>query len=221
MSQLVKTVPRRIPTQKRSKALYDAVLNAAESHLISEGISSLTMQEIARKADAPIGSVYQYFSSIEDVLVALASRYHSAIETNVEEHFVGIASLSEFTDILLTVLRQAFDFLDQSLGYRELWFGAQTWVNFRNLDWADTMKNANVMARALQPILPNIAYRELEAATIIICDSAGSIARMAIEFPEMREQLLMQFETIVVDHLAAMQSRCLFELQAQGGRTGG
>ncbi|MEQ1510996.1 MAG: TetR/AcrR family transcriptional regulator, partial [Sphingopyxis sp.] len=215
MPQPTKTVRRRVPTQKRSKALYDGVLNAAESHLIVKGVGSLTMLEIARKADVPIGSLYQYFSNIEDVLVALASRYYSAIETNVEDHFAGVSCLSEFSARLLIVLREAFDFLEQSLGFRELWFGAQAWGNFRKLDWADTRKNAEVMARTLQPILPNIAYRELEAAGIIICDSAGSVARMAIEFPEMRENLLSQYERMVVDHLAAMQSRCLFELPRQ------
>ena len=56
-------VPRKRPTQERSKRKFHAMLEAARELLIDVGFESLTCEEIATRAEVPIGTLYQYFAN--------------------------------------------------------------------------------------------------------------------------------------------------------------
>ena len=56
-------VPRKRPTQERSKRKFQAMLEAARELLIDVGFESLTCEEIATRAEVPIGTLYQYFAN--------------------------------------------------------------------------------------------------------------------------------------------------------------
>jgi AcrR family transcriptional regulator len=65
---------RKLPSQARSKVTRDMIITAAAHILEHQGEAGLTTNHVAEKAGASIGSVYQYFSSKEDIVLALAER---------------------------------------------------------------------------------------------------------------------------------------------------
>lgn len=66
---------RRKPTQERSRALVEAVLEATAQILVSEGPDKASTNRIARRAGVSVGSVYQYFPNKEALIEALAERH--------------------------------------------------------------------------------------------------------------------------------------------------
>lgn len=62
--------PRKQPSQSRSRALVDAVVEACLRILDAEGPQALTVQRIAEVSGATVGSIYQYFPN-KDAIVAL------------------------------------------------------------------------------------------------------------------------------------------------------
>lgn len=52
-------VPRRRPTQERSRRKFDALLAASRDLLTEVGFESFTCEEVASRADVPIGTLYQ------------------------------------------------------------------------------------------------------------------------------------------------------------------
>jgi AcrR family transcriptional regulator len=193
-----RTTKRRVPTQQRAKERVEHILSVAEAMIVEGGVGSLKTNEIAERAGVPVGSVYQYFSGLEDMIGALVDRYHILLEGNVGAIFGKVNTAEEFLAALKTTQDMAWAFLFKNKGYRELWCGAQTWAPLRHLDWADTLKNADTMNKALCRVFPNIVQSELRTFCIMFCDSSGSIARMAIEFPDLREALLNENQAMLV-----------------------
>jgi AcrR family transcriptional regulator len=72
---------RKAPSQERSRATVDAVLAAAAHILEKRGLGALNTNAVAERAGVSIGSLYQYFSSKDAILVALIER-ESAIFAN-------------------------------------------------------------------------------------------------------------------------------------------
>ncbi len=84
--------PRRAPRQGRSKATFDAVLDAAAQILSHEGYEQMTTNRIAVRAGTSVGSLYQYFPNKESLVIALRDRH---AEKMIEAFETIVASLME------------------------------------------------------------------------------------------------------------------------------
>jgi len=96
------TPQRRVPRQERSRRLVEGILDAAERLVVERGVEALTTRDIAEAADAPVASLYQYFSDKEDVLLALGLRDMNEMDNQVasdlaELEVVSISSLVRTT----------------------------------------------------------------------------------------------------------------------------
>ena len=67
--------PRRKPTQERSRATVDAIIEAAARVFEAQGYAHTTTNHIALRAGVSIGSLYQYFPNKDAILVALLERH--------------------------------------------------------------------------------------------------------------------------------------------------
>jgi AcrR family transcriptional regulator len=87
-------LPRRVPTQARSRRRVERVLDSAASLVVRHGVEALTTREIARAAGMPVASLYQYFSDKDDVLLALAQRDMDEMDAQVLEDLAAVPQLT-------------------------------------------------------------------------------------------------------------------------------
>lgn len=66
---------RTRPKQKRGQMRTEAILNAAAELFAEQGYANTTVVQIAERADAAVGTLYQFFTNKEDILKALVERY--------------------------------------------------------------------------------------------------------------------------------------------------
>jgi AcrR family transcriptional regulator len=62
---------RRKPVQRRAQLTIDAIFQATARVLIEDGQSAISTNRIAERAGVSIGTLYQYYSSKEEILAAL------------------------------------------------------------------------------------------------------------------------------------------------------
>jgi AcrR family transcriptional regulator len=63
--------PKKQPVQARSRATYDAMIEAAAHILEQHGLEGFTTNAVAERAGASIGSLYQYFPNKDALMAAL------------------------------------------------------------------------------------------------------------------------------------------------------
>jgi len=66
--------PRKKPTQARSQATVEAILEATTRILRQDGLAAVNTNRVAELAGVSVGSLYQYFPSREAILAELVRR---------------------------------------------------------------------------------------------------------------------------------------------------
>jgi AcrR family transcriptional regulator len=73
------TKPRKVPSQTRSAATVETIIEAAARVLIKRGMGGFNTNAVAAEAGVSVGSLYQYFPGKEAILVEINRRH--AVET--------------------------------------------------------------------------------------------------------------------------------------------
>ena len=94
------------PTRERGRQRVDQLLSAATKMFALHGYTGATMTEIARQAEAPIGSLYQFFPRKELLAQALIERYQSHIDESLRaiEQYAAEMTANQLAHELLQVL---------------------------------------------------------------------------------------------------------------------
>jgi AcrR family transcriptional regulator len=79
------TNPRRLPSQARSRATVDAIIQAAAYILTEIGWEGLTTNAIAERAGVNVGSLYQFFPNKEAVIAELQRRHAAAVHADLHK----------------------------------------------------------------------------------------------------------------------------------------
>src|SRR5437588_13126884 len=65
---------RRAPVQRRSRERVGGMLDAAADRVSEQGVDELGTRSIADRAGVPVASIYQYFASRDEIILALVQR---------------------------------------------------------------------------------------------------------------------------------------------------
>jgi AcrR family transcriptional regulator len=85
MSSEVENARARIPKRARGKQRVAELLQAAAAVFAERGFESATMTEIAARAGAPIGSLYQFFPAKEALADTLVRNYAALLAADLAE----------------------------------------------------------------------------------------------------------------------------------------
>ena len=88
------TKPRKIATQRRSRATVDALVEATARILVKEGFDKASTNRIAAVAGVSVGSLYQYFPSKEALVAAVIERHQQEIMQMVRRELAGVLTES-------------------------------------------------------------------------------------------------------------------------------
>lgn len=84
--------PRKYASQDRSRATVDALVEATARILVKEGFHKASTNRIAEAAGVSIGSLYQYYSCKEALVVAVIDRHNQEIMQLVRAALNEVAS---------------------------------------------------------------------------------------------------------------------------------
>jgi AcrR family transcriptional regulator len=110
---------RRVPRQVRGERRVAALIDAAESVIGEYGYEATTMSEIAVRAGACIGSLYQFFPNKESITHALSSDYCARLKERWEELQEGADSLS-LNQLISSLIDSMVEFIEESPAFLPL-----------------------------------------------------------------------------------------------------
>jgi len=83
-----KKTARKQPTQSRSRATVETILDGCVRVLDQEGIQAATTSRIAEASGVSVGSLYQYFENRDAILNALQDREFSRTTDMIQTHLM-------------------------------------------------------------------------------------------------------------------------------------
>ena len=201
---------RRRPMQRRSAERYERILNVCAELLDEVGFAGLTTTAVAKRAEVPIGTVYQFFAdksalvhalaarNLQNFMERLARRYGETPPASVED-VVDIA-IDEFVDMRRTL--PGFGVLDFGAGSK--WSEADP-RDLYLLD--DSVENNAAVALRLRTLTPFLASSEageeqVELALRVTMEAADAVLQLAFRAdPDGDAALIAECKKLLVAYL--------------------
>lgn len=86
---------RKQPTQKRAQLTIEAIFQATAELVDKEGMAGLSTGKIAHKAGFSIGTIYQYFSSKDELFRAMVKFSRETAFTDINAYLYSVETLDE------------------------------------------------------------------------------------------------------------------------------
>jgi AcrR family transcriptional regulator len=191
----------KIPSQERGKLRVAALLDAAESVIADNGYEAATMTEIAARAGASIGSLYQYFPTKTLVADALRTRLRDALCAELAALATAARgwTAAELARNLLATLPEFFRRRPAMLNIAD--------ANRLPLPAAADVRHRlrKEVATVLAAYAPGIAVERAETASAVIYQLMKAATALADE-PRLRhrESALAEIEALVEAYLARL-----------------
>jgi AcrR family transcriptional regulator len=177
MSSPKEQIAARAPQRERGKRRVAALTQAAMSLFAEKGYDAVTMTEVAARAGAPIGSLYQFFPSKEALADAILDRFGERLDdalTGIEERATTFTVL-ELVDALLGLL----------VGFHEERAAATTLIESRQ----ETSTRAAELrlslrrhvTRILRAGIPKLSPKRAESMALVVVQIMKAAAAQSAE----------------------------------------
>jgi len=111
---------RKIPLQNRSKERVEHILGATRQLVINQNEVDITTSLIARTANIPIGSVYQYFKDREDIFLTLAEHVLQEQDKKLQKIFDVVSTHAHWRHVVKVILQAYAQVAMEDELYRKL-----------------------------------------------------------------------------------------------------
>ena len=192
----------RAPQQERGQRRVDQILDAAEAVFAEQSVGAVSMQAIADRAGASVGSLYHFFPNKDAVVEALGRRYADRMrETNEEAMPLELAHLPA-EELFERVLSAQMHFIERTPA-----FGAVQEAVSRNCPAISDALNqaiAGHVGKFLAVRYPRMLPPQRMASAMVSVAIVHAMVHLAIQVPpEMRSEVIAEGKRMLVSHYSA------------------
>lgn len=174
---------RRMPIQKRSREKYDAILASAKTLIGARGNDSVSMREIAKAAELPISSIYQYFPDKSAILGAIMQSYFETIRELIIKFLEDCKTTDDVQQGISNGINLYYSLFKNDEALASLWAGMQANNELKEMDAEDSRINAQLITETISSIIPAKGEKEIYSAVLILIHMAGMTVRLALSIP--------------------------------------
>ncbi len=197
-------VPRKRPTQERSKRKFQAMLGAARELLIEVGVESLTCEEIAVRAEVPIGTLYQYFANKYVIVCELDRQDTVAVREELAAFAGGVPSL-EWPHLLEKFLDHLAALWRNDPTRRAVSLAVQSTPSTRLTATQNERLLAELVARALAPLTPSQRGRR-EMMSQVLVHTTYSLLSLSVQDVTQHEEIVAELKRMLAGYLLLEES---------------
>ena len=202
------SILRKVPQQARSRDRFEKILDHADIMIGEGGYDGLKMNDLARRAEVNIASIYQYFPNSAAIARSLIERYLETYRTQLQKHLEGIGR-QDTLSLLSTILDHYFLFFQRNPNFARLWAGVKSDPELKRLDVADSQENARLIAEALAEI-SGLPSKHFQPGCFLICDLSGNFAQtLSLLEKSQVKPLLSEYKALILHYFEARLSQSL------------
>ena len=196
------TLPRRKPSQDRSKERLEKILKAAETCIVAHGAANLKISDIADEAGMANSSIYQYFKNREQIIQALLERYLALFNEQNMQLLDEISSENDFLKYLEDLVYGYHDYMKSNLAYQAIWMGSQGWDDLRSIDRQDNVRIAQAWVQRVNTFRPGLDPERAFNTFLMCIESGAHITRIAVSIGGKAERIMVdEMIRMIKEHL--------------------
>lgn len=172
-------VPRRRPAQQRSRERFNRILAAARSVLVDLGFESFTFDEVARRAEVPIGTLYQFFAN-KYALICELDRVDTAVSVEALQQFSQRVPALQWPDILDEFIDHLAELWRDDPSRRAVWHAIQSTPATRATAAATEKQMLDIIATVVEPLATESTYAERMQLAGLLVHTVSSLLNYAV-----------------------------------------
>jgi AcrR family transcriptional regulator len=203
VKQRLRDKPRRIPRQERGERRVAQLLDAAAAVIAATGYDAATMCAIAERAEAPIGSLYQFFPNKTAIAHALRTKFGGDYEGLLLEMEVEASGLS-LERLVARLLKRTISFVEDHPAFLALLDAPASTRSPASLRGTLRMR----LARCLSAAHPGVREkRALRLATVTLQMIKGLNQLYGEASPAERKRIVEEYSVAISSYLRARMTR--------------
>ncbi len=198
-------LPRRRPSQERSRRRFHEILRAARALLVEVGFEAFTSEQVALRAGVPIGSLYQFFGNKYAIICELDRLDTENVQSELAKFAAEIPSL-DWAQLLEKLLDHLAALWRTDPSRRAVWLAMQATPPTRAIAAEHERQLATEVTRLLAPLTPGskIAHREVIAEVLV--HVTYSMLNFSIRDGQSHPDAVVQLKTLLTGYLMAAES---------------
>lgn len=194
---------RRVPSQKRSRRRYEAILDAAAELFADLGFEGTTTEAIAQKSGSSIGSVYQFFADKKAIYLAMAERLMSR-EEEVLQTVLREKAGEPWTEVLDAVIDAYVQLQEDEPAWRALWAtNLSLWGEVAEMGESYMRRIVDMTSHIVKHYAPNLEPSRLEVVTLTLVEAIGAMLMVSYRYPDKRRKAMLAESKRMVQLYAA------------------
>ena len=186
---------RRSPSQHRSRARVTMILKTVKILIEEKGIEHLKVADIAKRADTSMGSIYQYFSNKDAIVLALAEHFTETIHGIVDHNLLELNTFDDLRRFMLKNFDDIYRLHRNEPALRQIWFDSIN-PELNRLAIADCQINTEKIYHRLVDHFEPTDKALLRRFILLMCYQFGNIIRLCFETDESTPE---QFRDLFID----------------------
>lgn len=198
--------PRRRPSQERSQRKFDTLLKVSRELLLEVGFESFTCEEVAHRAEVPIGTLYQFFAN-KYVIVCELDRMDAI---RVHEELAELAAQLPTLD-WLTIMDRLLDHMAtmwrEDPSRRAVWHAVQSTPATRATAAVIERDLAAEVARVLAPLTPNTPRERRRVIAEVVVHIVYSMLNFSIRDGQEHGEAVIELKRLLAGYLLAAETQ--------------
>lgn len=190
------------PTQSRSRAKVERILDAALELAAQNQSLEFKMTDVAKTARVAVGTLYQFFPHRSALIARLFAREMAPVDVSISELFSGDPTLDQLAERVHVLMRQHLNWIKTRPGLSTIWTAPQVHPDIERADLANTQANAALLATHLAKTLPKtVPQTQIDATALLICHLWSGVIRLCVLIDASQsETLLQQYGAMIMAH---------------------
>ncbi|WP_235503228.1 TetR/AcrR family transcriptional regulator [Aeromicrobium sp. Root495] len=197
--------PRRRPTQERSQRKFDLLLKVARDLLLEVGFESFTCEEVAHRAELPIGTLYQFFANKYVIVCELDRQDAVAVREELQRFADAIPTL-DWLRFLNRLVDHMAELWTADPSRRAVWHAVQSTPSTRATAAVTERELAAGVANALAPLTPGTPRERRQIIAEVLVHVVYSMLNFSIRDDQAHAEAVVELKRLLAAYLLAAEA---------------
>lgn len=194
---------RHRPIQKRGILRFEAILNAGRTVLAELGYEHFTVEDVAARAEVPVGSVYQYFPNKFAIIAELAAQDTDFLVTALQEA-APVFPTEDWQQETATLI-EVFAHLWADHPWRPAVYSAmRSTAATRRRAREHTVAIAQAATVPLTPLTPMLGTEQRYNVAVVLVETCQTLLNLAVQDGHLDEAVVTEMKRLTKAYLRSV-----------------